>query len=86
MDIGCRGQGAGYRNGSRLPGGSATLGADDSAIRFGWDNERPAYAERVDAFSMQRHDVTNAEYSGVRRCRRLSRRAVVEGEDWAWVR
>jgi ergothioneine biosynthesis protein EgtB len=69
-----------------VPGGSATLGADDSALRFGWDNERPAYAERVDAFSMQRHDVTNAEFlefvdAGGYRDERWWR-----AEDWAWVR
>ena len=69
-----------------VPAGSATLGADDSALRFGWDNERPAYAERVDAFSMQRHDVTNAEFlefvdAGGYRDERWWR-----AEDWAWVR
>jgi len=45
-----------------VPDGFATLGADDSALRFGWDNERPACTERVGAFSIQRHNVTNAEF------------------------
>jgi formylglycine-generating enzyme required for sulfatase activity len=43
-----------------VPGGRATLGEDDAALRFGWDNERPRHVENVPAFSIQRHDVTNA--------------------------
>jgi formylglycine-generating enzyme required for sulfatase activity len=42
--------------------GRVTLGADADALAFGWDNERPHHAADVAAFTMQRHDVTNAEY------------------------
>jgi iron(II)-dependent oxidoreductase len=45
-----------------VPGGRATLGADPDAIAFGWDNERPHHSADVAAFTIQRHDVTNAEY------------------------
>ena len=45
-----------------IPPGRATLGLDRDALRFGWDNERPGHTEDVAAYSIQRHDVTNAEY------------------------
>jgi len=45
-----------------IPVGQATLGADESALAFGWDNERPHHAEDVAAFAIQRHDVTNADF------------------------
>jgi formylglycine-generating enzyme required for sulfatase activity len=45
-----------------IPPGSATLGSDSSAMPFGWDNERPRRVEYVDAFAIQRHNVTNADY------------------------
>jgi formylglycine-generating enzyme required for sulfatase activity len=45
-----------------ISAGGATLGEDDHALRFGWDNERPRRRASVDAFAIQRHDVTNADY------------------------
>jgi ergothioneine biosynthesis protein EgtB len=45
-----------------IPGGRATLGADEAALAFGWDNERPHHVEEVAAFSIERHDVTNAAF------------------------
>jgi formylglycine-generating enzyme required for sulfatase activity len=45
-----------------IPPGRATLGADETALEFGWDNERPHHTEEVAAFCIQRHDVTNAQY------------------------
>jgi ergothioneine biosynthesis protein EgtB len=45
-----------------VPSGRATLGVDRDATPFGWDNERPAYGVDVDAFQIQRHNVTNAEF------------------------
>ena len=42
--------------------GTATLGVDRGAIPFSWDNERPRHVERVDAFAIDRHDVTNAAF------------------------
>ena len=44
----------------RIPAGDATLGA--SGNDFGWDNELPEMRIAVDAFSIDRHDVTNGDY------------------------
>jgi gamma-glutamyl hercynylcysteine S-oxide synthase len=45
-----------------VPAGRATLGVNRDAIPFGWDNEFPAGSADVAAFSIARHDVTNADY------------------------
>lgn len=45
-----------------IPRGTATLGADANDIGFGWDNELPSMHVDVDAFSIQKHNVTNGEY------------------------
>jgi formylglycine-generating enzyme required for sulfatase activity len=50
------------QEGIDIPGGRVTLGADEEMLRFGWDNERPHHAADVAAFTMQRHNVTNADY------------------------
>jgi ergothioneine biosynthesis protein EgtB len=42
--------------------GTATLGVDRGAVPFAWDNESPRHVERVAAFVMDRHDVTNAAF------------------------
>jgi formylglycine-generating enzyme required for sulfatase activity len=44
----------------RIPAGDATLGADRSD--FGWDNEFPQMRVGVDAFAIDRHNVTNGDY------------------------
>jgi len=44
----------------RIPAGEATLGASGSD--FGWDNELPEMRVSVDAFSIDRHNVTNGDY------------------------
>ena len=73
------------RNGSRSPAGCATLGVARGATTFGWDNEHPALSAQVPAFSIERHDVTNAQYlefveaGGYRESRWWA------AEDWAWV-
>jgi formylglycine-generating enzyme required for sulfatase activity len=45
-----------------VPSGLATLGTDENAVPFSWDNERPRELENVPAFAIQQHDVTNADY------------------------
>jgi ergothioneine biosynthesis protein EgtB len=45
-----------------IPGGSATLGEDADAIPFGWDNEFPRTVAQVAPFSVQRGNVTNADF------------------------
>ena len=44
----------------RIPAGEATFGAP--GYDFGWDNELPEMRVAVDAFSIDRHDVTNGDY------------------------
>ena len=44
----------------RIPEGTARLGAEDGS--FGWDNELPAHAVRVDSFEIDRLNVTNGDY------------------------
>jgi ergothioneine biosynthesis protein EgtB len=68
-----------------IPQGRATLGVDRGATPFGWDNEFPARTESVDAFAIQRHDVTNGSFlefvdAGGYRDPRWWRPA-----DWAWI-
>ena len=43
-----------------IPAGRATLGA--TRDEFGWDNEFPAHVVDVDAFEIDRYNVTNGEY------------------------
>ena len=45
-----------------IPAGAATLGADRAAIPFGWDNEFGEHRVDVDAFEIDVHNVTNAEF------------------------
>jgi iron(II)-dependent oxidoreductase len=68
-----------------IPGGRTRLGTDDAAP-FAWDNEQPAHTVHVDPFSVDVHNVTNAEYlefvdAGGYRDSRWWR-----DEDWEWVR
>jgi ergothioneine biosynthesis protein EgtB len=68
----------------RIPAGRATLGtgADEP---FAWDNERPAHQVMVDAFEIDVHDVTNAEFldfvdaGGYRESRWW------RDDDWRWI-
>jgi ergothioneine biosynthesis protein EgtB len=68
-----------------IPAGCATLGVARETIPFGWDNEFSALSVMVEAFAIERHDVTNDRY-----------RAFVEAggyrdpqwwtaEDWQWI-
>jgi gamma-glutamyl hercynylcysteine S-oxide synthase len=45
-----------------VPAGRATLGIDRDRAVFGWDNEHPSAVSEVEAFSIERHDVTNHAY------------------------
>jgi ergothioneine biosynthesis protein EgtB len=45
-----------------IPAGDVTLGVERGSIPFGWDNEFGAFREHVPAYSIERHDVTNASY------------------------
>jgi len=45
-----------------VPAGRATLGVNRGDVEFAWDNECPALVEDVPAFTIARHDVTNADF------------------------
>lgn len=45
-----------------ITSGTATLGVDRASLAFGWDNECPAHRVSVDAFAIEKHDVTNARF------------------------
>ena len=69
-----------------VPPGRAALGADADALPFGWDNERPARTEDVGAFSIERHDVTNAAFLEFVEAGGYDDERWWRAEDWAWVR
>ena len=79
----------------RIPAGTATLGTalmergrgpSGDAELFAWDNELPSHQVEVDAFEIDTHDVTNAQFrefvdaGGYRDPRWWT------PDDWAWVR
>jgi iron(II)-dependent oxidoreductase len=68
-----------------IPSGCATLGVSRSAIPFGWDNEFSALATEVGAFTMQRHDVTNAQYLEFVDAGGYANREWWTPQDWEWV-
>ncbi len=65
--------------------GSATLGVDRDAIPFGWDNEFPSHRVEVEAFSIERHDVTNERYLEFIDAGGYSDPKWWTAEDWGWV-
>jgi ergothioneine biosynthesis protein EgtB len=67
-----------------VPFGRATLGADRSAILFGWDNEQPGYQEDVPAFRIERHDVTNARFAEFIEAGGYTDERWWTPDDWAW--
>lgn len=68
-----------------VPAGAATLGVDPGAEPFSWDNERPALAVDVPAFSIDRHDVTNAAFLEFVESGGYIDERWWRPEDWAWV-
>jgi iron(II)-dependent oxidoreductase len=68
-----------------IPAGRATLGVDRGSTPFGWDNEQPAYAADVAAFTIDRHDVTNARFLEFVDAGGYEEARWWVAEDWAWV-
>lgn len=68
-----------------VPRGRATLGEDSDALTFGWDNERPRHVEDVPAFSIQRHDVTNAAFLDFVEAGGYGDPRWWRPEDWRWL-
>jgi len=65
--------------------GVATLGVERGSIGFGWDNEFPAHQVDVAAFSIERHDVTNARFLEFVDAGGYGDARWWRPEDWAWV-
>ena len=65
--------------------GRAVLGIDRHAVPFGWDNEHPGYAVDVPAFSIQRHNVTNAAFAEFVDAGGYSDARWWRPEDYVWV-
>jgi ergothioneine biosynthesis protein EgtB len=68
-----------------LPAGSATLGVARDAIRFGWDNEFPDNRADVDAFTVDRHNVTNAGFLEFVEAGGYTDSQWWTPEDWSWI-
>ena len=68
-----------------IPAGAATLGtaADDG---FAWDNERPAHRVHVPAFTIDVHDVTNAQFMTFVEDGGYADPRWWRPEDWDWIR
>ena len=69
-----------------VPAGRATLGVDRSVIPFGWDNEFPACTTGVDAFAIERNDVTNGRYLEFIEAGGYDDERWWQGEAWRWLR
>jgi ergothioneine biosynthesis protein EgtB len=68
----------------RIPAGPVTLGADRDRIVFGWDNEFDAHDVAVDAFEIDVHDVTNADYLEFVEAGGYDTPAWWTEADWTW--
>jgi ergothioneine biosynthesis protein EgtB len=69
-----------------VPDGRAALGVDRDAVPFGWDNELPASAADVAAFSIERHNVTNAAFLEFLAAGGYDDARWWRPEDFAWLR
>jgi gamma-glutamyl hercynylcysteine S-oxide synthase len=69
-----------------VPAGRATLGVDRGVLAFAWDNECPAASASVPAFSIERHDVTNAQFMAFVEAGGYQDPQWWTAEDWEWLR
>ena len=68
-----------------IPPGRAMLGVDRAAVPFGWDNECPTCAADVPAFSIERHNVTNARFLEFVEAGGYADARWWRQQDWQWV-
>lgn len=68
-----------------VPAGRVRLGAAPDTIAFGWDNEFGSLDVDVPAFSMDRRNVTNAEFAEFVEAGGYSREQYWAADDWVWV-
>ena len=69
-----------------VPAGRVTLGADREDLVFGWDNEFPRRCADVERFSIERLNVTNAQFMEFVDAGGYADPRWWRPEDWAWVR
>jgi gamma-glutamyl hercynylcysteine S-oxide synthase len=70
----------------QVPDGVATLGVDRAKVPFGWDNELPGYRTHVDAFCIQRVDVTNGRFLEFVEAGGYSNERWWTANGWSWIR
>ena len=70
----------------RIPTGVASLGTDPAAAPFAWDNERPAHVQRVGAFAVDVHNVTNDEFMEFVEAGGYRDPQCWRAADWEWIR
>ena len=68
-----------------IPAGLATLGTDEAAEPFAWDNELPMHQVGVEAFEIDVHNVTNGDYLAFVEAGGYRDPRWWRDEDWAWV-
>ncbi len=68
----------------RVPAGRATLGADADVFVFAWDNELPAHAVEVDAFSIDRDSVANRDFLEFVEAGGYLDEALWDPDGWQW--
>jgi iron(II)-dependent oxidoreductase len=68
-----------------VPAGRATLGVNRGAIPFGWDNEHPACVADVAAFTIDRHDATNASFAEFVDAGGYREPRWWRPDDWQWI-
>jgi gamma-glutamyl hercynylcysteine S-oxide synthase len=68
-----------------IPAGRATLGVDREDLTFGWDNELPRHIVAVGAFSIERFNVTNAQFLEFVDAGGYTDRRWWQEEAWNWI-
>ncbi len=67
-----------------VPGGAVTLGQRFDRVRFGWDNEFPEHHVPVEAFTLDRTPVRNAEWLEFLAAGGYTQPRLWSAEGWAW--
>ncbi|AMY11319.1 Iron(II)-dependent oxidoreductase EgtB [Luteitalea pratensis] len=68
-----------------IPAGPASLGAVRAHVRFGWDNEFPGPVVDVDAFRIQRLNVTNGDFLAFVEAGGYRDPHWWSPQDWTWL-
>ncbi|PYR29970.1 MAG: ergothioneine biosynthesis protein EgtB, partial [Acidobacteria bacterium] len=69
----------------QIEAGPATLGVEETALPFAWDNERPRHRVHVERFAIDRHNVTNGRYLEFVEAGGYDDARWWTGEEWQWI-